>query len=418
MRPDRWLRAVLIGSRPMPRILLANEFGAGRGHLVTLTQVGLALGPGFQFDAAICRREHAQELAPLRPDVFSGPGLVYRKERRVGPDRVPTATWGEYLGDLGFDRVERLRDVVGWWREVFTSRRVDLVVGEYAPLALLAARTLGIPTLSAGQGYGLPPSDMPRFPLLDPAFTVCLHDENRLLANVNTVATECGLAPLGGLPEVYHATLPLVQTLPLLDPYREHRRSAYLPPVTDIGAVADQPGDEVFVYFSTREFECPAVVEALERLPLPRRGYLPAVPADVARRLAASGMVLEPSPVPVDEIARRSRLILNAGQHGILCLALYAGLPQVALPQHMEQLFHARRAEAADCVRVVTGQDWETDRLIEVVRTAYDDAGLQARARRVAEQLRAGLAGLHGQQVAQAVAPLREALLAGRAVLA
>lgn len=397
----------------MPRILLANEFGEGCGHLETLREVGQAFGQGFQFDAALCRRENERVLYPLRSEIFNGACLNYWKERRTGPGRVPTATWGEYLGDLGFNRVQRIRDVVAWWRKVLSSRRVDLLIGEYAPLALLSARSLGIPTIAVGQGYGLPPADLQRFPLLDPTATVRLHDEQQLLENVNTVAAEVGLAPLAGLPEVYRATLTLVRTLPLLDIYRECRRSEYLIPLTTLGALTDGAGDEVFVYFSTKELQTPAVVEALERLPLPRRGYLPAVTDEVAQRLTASGMVLEPAPVPPSDIIRRSRLLLNAGQHGILSLGLFAGIAQVALPQYLEQLSNAQCAQAAGAACVVTLQERAVDHVIDTVRAAYGDAALQARALQLARELRAAVPCSPEQQLDSAVAPLRDALLSG-----
>lgn len=395
----------------MPRILLANEFGAGRGHLVTLARLAQAFGPQFTFDAALCEREHERELRPLNATVFNGSRLVYQQARRTGPDAVPTATWGEYLGDLGFDRVSRLRELIVWWRQVLQERKVSLVLADYAPLAQIAARSLGIPVVATGQGYGLPPADLTEFPLLDPANQVRLHDEAQLLANVNTVAAEIGMGPLRGLPEVYRADLTLVHSLHMLDAYRQWRRDPYLPPVTDIGPVTAAAGEEVFVYFSTREFDNPGVVEALESLPLPRRGYLPALPAGVAERLAASGMVLEPAPVPVDEIARRSRLLLNAGQHGILSLGLFAGVAQVCLPQHREQLYHARCAATAGVARVVEkGGDVRTA-LHETVMAAYGDSALQGNAQRLAGSLRAGLEESPRERLERTVAPLRQALL-------
>lgn len=396
-----------------PRVLLANEFGAGRGHLVTLLRLAQALGPGWVFDAALADRRHASVLQLLNACVFEGPRLVYRKTRRTGPDAVPTATWGEYLGDLGFDQVDRLREVVAWWRQVLSQRRVALLLADYAPLAQLAARSLGIPCVATGTGYGLPPSDMPAFPPLEAGPDVRLHDESALLSNVNTVAAESGLPALRGLPEVYRADLALVHTLPLLDPYGAWRQAPLLPPVTDIGAALASEGDEVFVYFSTQELADPDVVEALAALPLPRRAFLPAVAPAVAERLAASGVLLETAPVPVDLIARRSRLVLNAGQHGILCLAMFAGLPQVAWPQHREQRFHALRAEAAGVARVVDGvaPGGIGAALKQAVMSAYFDRDLAGCAKALAGQLRTGLTVSPAQQLQEALAPLRVILL-------
>lgn len=395
-----------------PRILLANEFGAGRGHLVTLSRLAQAFGQDFVFDAALARREHEAELANLNADIFDGPRFTYRTTMRLGPNAVPTATWGEFLGDSGFDRIERIREIVLWWRLVLSSRQIALVLADYAPLALVAARSLGIPTIATGTGYGLPPPDMAEFPELAEDGGRCLHDEATLLANVNTVAAEIGMQPLRSFPEIYHATLHLVRTLPMLDPYRSYRSDAqYLPPVTDISPVLAQSGEEVFVYFSTMEFNDPGVVEALANLPLPRRGYLPAPPAGVAERLRDSGMILEDRPVPVEQIARRSRLMLNAGQHGILCLGLFAGLPQVCLFQHREQRFHARRAEEAGVAHVVPPKEREAEALSKIILDAYHNEGMRAKARALAEELQAGLGAPPDQVLQQAIAPIRNRLL-------
>jgi UDP:flavonoid glycosyltransferase YjiC (YdhE family) len=324
-----------------------------------------------------------------------------------------TATWGEYLGDLGFDRVDRIRGAVNWWRQAMQARETALLVADYAPLAQIAARSLGIPCVVTSQGYGLAPSHLPRFPELHPEASLRLHDESQLLANVNAVVAEVGLPLLAGLPEVYRADLSLVHTFDFLDPYRRWRRDQCLPPVNDYSPVMSLDGDEVFVYFSTEELERTGVVEALERLPMPRRGFLLRAAPDVSARLAASGMVLESAPVPVAEIARRSRVLLHAGQHGMLSVGLLAGLPQVALPQNLEQLFHAQRAEAAGVARVIIPRECVQERLLATVSALYDDAVAREAARGLALSLRAELDAAPRDLLARAVAPLCEAVLTG-----
>lgn len=395
-----------------PRILLANEFGAGRGHLVTLARLAHAFGDGFVFDAALARREHQIELSALNADIFDGPMLVYDSSKRLGANGTPTSTWGEFLGDSGFASVQRIREIVAWWRLVLSSRDIKLVLADYAPLAMFAARSLAIKTIATGTGYGLPPPNMMEFPILAEDATVRLHDEGQLLANLNTVAQEIGMPRLKSLPELYGCDLQLVRTLPFLDPYAQVRaKPTYLPPVTDISPILAETGDEVFVYFSTIEFNDPGVVEALANLRLPRRGYLPAPPPGVAERLSASGMILEEKPVPVANIAERSRILLNAGQHGILCLGLYAGLPQVCLFQHREQLFHARRAEKQGVARVVYPKERGQMDLIRIIQDAYNDAALRQRANETARQLKAEMLLSPDLQLARAIVPIRDRLL-------
>jgi hypothetical protein len=385
--------------------------------MVRLARLGQALGPRFRFDAALASRSHEGELKVLNAGVRSAPGLHYdpaHLARRRGPAGVLTATWGEYLGDLGFDRVDRIRDAVVWWRRVMQEDGTALLAADYAPLAQLAARSLGIPCVVTSQGYGLAPAHLPIFPVVHPEASLRLHDEVRLLDNVNAVATEVGLPPLAGLPEVYRADLSLVHTFDFLDPYRAWRRDTCLPPVNDHSPVLASDGDEVFVYCSTEELERPGVVEALERLPMPRRGFLLRATPEVSARLSASGMVLESAPVPVAEIARRSRVLLHAGQHGMLSVGLLAGLPQVALPQNLEQLFHAQRAEAAGVARVIIARECVEERVVATVSAMYDDATARNTARRLALSLRSGLDAAPRDLLVRAVSPLCEAVLSGR----
>ena len=385
--------------------------------MVRLARLGQALGPQFHFDAAVASHAHHGELKDLGAQISKSIGLHYAPEhlaRRRGPTGVLTATWGEYLGDLGFDRVDCIRETVAWWRRALQERRTALLVADYAPLAQLAARSLGIPCMVTSQGYGLPPAHLPCYPVVHLEAMVRLHHEPQLLANVNLVAAEIGLPPLNGLPEVYRAELSLVHTFAFLDPYRASRREACLPPVNDYASVLALGGDEVFVYFSTEELERPGVVEALERLTMPRRGFLVRPTPEVSARLLASGMVLEDSPVPVEEIARRSRLLLHAGQHGMLSVGLLAGLPQVALPQNLEQLFHAQRAEGAGVARVLIARECVEERLITMVSAMYDDATARETANQLALSLRAEISATPSELLSRAVAPMCETLWSGR----
>ncbi len=391
---------------PRPRVMLANEFGAGRGHLVTLRQLACVLGQGFDFDAALCRRQFETLLTEVGVTTFDGPGLQYTATRRSGPDAVPTATWGEFLGDLGFDHEDRIEAVLDWWLYVLQSRTIALLIADYAPLGLLAARCLGIPTIATGTGYGLPPWHMAAFPLHDPGQTQRLYDEADILGNLNRVLQRKGGPRLASFPEVYRADCTLVRTLPFLDPYRHQRHDPYLPPVADIAPNSALLGDEVFVYFSTSEVNDPEIVAAVAGLKLPRRGYLPAAPPGVAQMLAASGMIIEPAQVPVAEIARKSRMMLNSGQHGILSLGLYAGLPQVCLPQHNEQDWHARATETQGVARVAARGHRGATEVRALIETVYHDQTMFDRATDLARDLRAALSDTPDAIAARAIAPL------------
>lgn len=378
-----------MASQARRRILLAWESGAGRGHILTLRTVAQALGDGFDYDASLCVMDHAGELAPLCEMVFPGARLFVDPKVRGAPGAVRTATWGEFLGDTGFRDPAFLVRQVKWWQEVLTGRCIDLVVADYAPCALLAAQSMGIPAVTVGTGYGIPPEGLERFPVFLPEHATCLYDEAEMVATINGALEPLGVPPLAYLPDAYRRSAELVRTLGILDPYRGQRSLPLMPPVADVARPAAEPGDEVFIYFSTTELQDEGVVEAVATLGLPVRAFCPGIAPALAERLAAAGVALEHRPLPVELIAARSRMIVHSGQHGILCLGLAAGLPQVAIPQHLEQLYHARRCEAEGTGRTVTITQRAPEMLRATIRDAYADAGLLQRARETADRLRA-----------------------------
>lgn len=372
------------------RALLAWEGGHGRGHLLTLKTVAEALGGRFAFDAALCRMEHASEIEPLCAAVYQCASLWQRDEpRRTG---VGCATWGEFLGDIGFLDRELLAEQIGWWRDVMRVRRTSVVVADFAPCALLAARSLGVPSICIGVGYGCPPPGMAEFPVLIPDYPVRIYDETEMVAAVNAAGRPLGVPEIARLPEVYGCDDQLACTFAMLDPYSESRLDDLLPPATELaGSRSDGSGDEIFIYFSTTERDEPALMEAIENLGAPTRLFMPEINYELTSRLSARGVIVERAPVPPDEIVRRSRLILHAGQHGTLSLALAAGLPQIVVPQQLEQLFHARRAEVAGVLKIAMRKDREVASFRRIVREVLADDEIGRKARALSQTLRSEL---------------------------
>ena len=66
-------------------------------------------------------------------------------------------------------------------------------------------------------------------------------------------------------------------------------------------------------------------------------------------------------------------------------MAALAGLPQIGVPHHLEQAFHARRAEAAGILRIVPRGG---EGIAEAIAQAHADAGLRDAARGFAAKLR------------------------------
>jgi UDP:flavonoid glycosyltransferase YjiC (YdhE family) len=388
-----------------PRVLLAWEGGAGRGHISTMRTVARALDGVAICDAAVNSMRHAAELAPHCELVFPGSAFAIDKRRRSRGGNEPICSWADHLGDLGFGDAAFLVARIGWWIAAIRARVASVVVADFAPVATLAARVLGLRTAVIGTGYLAPPPGLAAFPILVPALSVAHYDEADLLAAVNTALAHYGAAPLARFSDIYQCDAFFPHTIPALDPYAGHRAAPYLQPVaTDMPTAGN--GDEIFGYFSTDEPRDDVLLEALRRLGPLLRLHMPGLKPEQAAVLAAAGVKVERAPLPLHEIAARSRFCLNAGQHGTLCMAMAMGLPQFAIPRHLEHAYHADKARQLGCVAVVSRFERDPDIIVARIMASYEDAGQRRRARAVAGEHRAELCGPLQPQLRQRLMPL------------
>jgi len=375
--------------------LLANSCGIGRGHVVNLRVAAQALGPGFVFDAALARRRYEDELtAHLGAQVINAPALAFGSHSAVTPARGSSATWGQYMADIGLCLPDLVRSHLRWWRTRIVESNASVLIADVAPLALLAAQGLKadgwqIETILAGTSYSTPPADLVTYPLLLSDVTRLGHDESQILAQLNDVLADEGIEPLRSYPAILRCDVPFTTSIPLFDPYPDARGAwPCLPPLDNLPPLACNSGDEVFVYISTDTGRNPAMLGLLADLPLPRRGYIPGLTADEAQRLIASGMILHDRPLSLVDIAARTRLFVNLGQHGTLIMGALMGLPQVAFTQHLEHLFHARKLEAQGACVMRRPHQLAHDNARAAVLAAYNDAGMMANAQALAGRLR------------------------------
>jgi hypothetical protein len=375
----------------MRQALLAWENGAGRGHFTSLKTMAESLTGEFEIHAALCSMKYAAEMRPLCVDVFQGPWLIYDLTERKAAGGPGSATWGEYLGDLGYRNPEFLSNQIARYQREMTSRKIDLVITDWAPSALLAARGLGIPAVDTGIGYTVAPYDLPEFPILLPQYVRRIHDEKQMVAAVNEAGGPLGVPAIEHLPAIYTCNDQLVRTLAMLDPYADLRTSDYLPAAQDLPSLIAPTGDEVFVYFSSGEAETPEIMNAIADLGVPTRAYIPGITPEWAAKLTQGGVILERGPVKPELIGLRSRLMVNSAQHGTACMGIGLGLPQVAFPQQMEQAYNAQRAGDYGIMR--SSQKWKvTDLDVKaMILEAYHDEAMAKFARWTAAELRPDL---------------------------
>ncbi|HEX5634945.1 MAG TPA: hypothetical protein VFX50_16995 [Gemmatimonadales bacterium] len=203
----------------MARVAFAWELGGEYGHVVSCT--GLA--------GSLHRRGHSvalmfRELAQLALlpettayDVFQAPRV-----EREGLGSLRPVSYAEILLGCGYADPAVLTRLLEGWRSHFSKWKPDLVVADFAPTALLAARTLGIPRVSYGNGFFNPPRKSPLPPFrvdepVDPARVA--RADAAALASVNAALAAMGCPPLERLAQQFETDEDFLCTFPELDHY-------------------------------------------------------------------------------------------------------------------------------------------------------------------------------------------------------
>lgn len=321
----------------MARILLGWELGANRGHAVRLAGLAESLrAHGHEIVFAVRRLDvmRVQRVpdapiwqAPVSPRMLSG------GQRVTG---IP-AGMAEILARLGMDDADVVAAMVAAWRALFSAIRPDVVVGDFAPFLLLAARGR-IPVISVGTGFSTPPATMDSFPVLASNGTAI--DQAQLRDTVNAGLADVGDPPIAALPAIFAADRPIVGTFTELDVYATMRRTTLaLPESIDPAAVAGS-GDEVFVYMPELVPTDSPLWTGLAESGLRVRVHVALSSPELQAAVRQFGFTVEPEPIPFARIAERSRLILSHGGHGIICAGLAAGIPHVVCYYDLEKLSH------------------------------------------------------------------------------
>jgi UDP:flavonoid glycosyltransferase YjiC (YdhE family) len=372
----------------MKTVLFAWERGHGFGHAVRLRRIATRLRPhGVRLIAFVrnpsamnSHRDAFAEIAAVPPwpiDQLSEPHGLRRS----------SATMNDMLSEAGLADGEAVGRILSAWDKVFVRTRPDLVVADYAPLAALVARGR-IPVMIIGNGFTVPPAEMPRFPLLHrQAPPTC--DEARTLGTVNAAAAKLGLRRLDRLPQLFSGDARLVQTFRLLDPYDTQRVSGVDGPVFEeppIARAAD--AEQVFAYLSNDSHAWRFMLQELISVAGRLRIHAPSWPKAPLDELAKAGAQVDMAPQPIAGVLAASRLVIHLGGHGLAAEALVAGVPQLLLPDHIEHDLYSEAIERTGVGRLVKTHLSDTQLEPGTIQSLMNDRAMSARADAIGSRLR------------------------------
>lgn len=384
----------------MATVLIGWELGANRGHLVRMAELARQLdAAGHRVVLASQRLSREVELpknvtmwqAPLWPRLLGNVGAA------GGP--LPN-TMGDILVRLGLDQPDTLPALIGAWSQLLQATNPDLVIGDFAP-ALLAAARGRLPSLAVGLGFDCVPAHLDQFPSLtgQPA----AFDEAQLLDRVDRGLVSVSAQRIERLPELFAADRVLAGVFTELDCYAKWRKEPVVAPslAHPIGEAGG--GDEVFVYADPTVLRSGPFWDGLARAALPVRVHAHGASPAQRAELDKLGFRIERAPLPFARIAERSRLTMSYGGLGFVCSSLAAGVPTVIAHYDLEKGLNGQAVTKLQLGGHVHLGQIKPDAFATSLRQLYGNDSFQRRARELAPGFRARLSATQEETAAAAV---------------
>lgn len=337
----------------MARLLFVWEQGGQLGHLNRLKlPMEVALQMGHEVFLA------ARELRNVQSVMGDLPIKVLQAPFK---QNIGNATADQFLSFTHliarhcFSDASELDALVSAWRSLFDLVQPKAVVFEHSPTALVAALPYGFEKIRIGQGFDLPPepqkpdSPLAPFPTTQqtPQVLEALRaDDAWLLAQINAVLAKRGSPALDHLFDIFaQAQHTLCMTWPALDPFGP-RSMRYLgatslavdrAPVWPVG-----DGAKVFGYLQL----FPALEQLLKDLLVANVRALLCVrdaPQALVQAYSKGSVQIITQMVDMQRVAAEADWVISHANHSTTATVALAGVPQMLIPRHQEQLFTALR---------------------------------------------------------------------------
>lgn len=376
----------------MANILFCWELGAGLGHAGRLKSLALPLrARGHACAFALRDLVHTRRLlAGLDIPGFQAPLWLHRVEGLPAQQ----ASLAEILLACGWFDVEAIAGLVEGWRNLLKALRPALVVCDYAPAAVLAARSLDIQSSVVGPGFQLPPAGEPLPPLREwetPPRARMAAAEARVLDSANRVLARHGKPALAHASALLLGDTPLLCTWPELDPWDRGAADAHWfgPNIAASSGVAPRwpagEGAQVFAYLRGPHPEHDAMLRALAASGCRTLCYLPEAAGGKARPFIHPLIAWAEGPVDLQAALRDAAFVVCHASESTVAQALLAGRPLLMLPPSSEAFLMARRVRqlgaGININEMARPLDWDAIVRDLLKRQAYRDAA-QAFARR------------------------------------
>lgn len=377
----------------MSRVLLAWELGSNLGHLSRLLPLSLRLrNRGHEVLVAARDVSLATEvLAPYGIRFVQAPvflGTLKCSERPMG--------FADLLLLSGWESTAALWGLVQAWGNVLRLFKPSVVVLDYAPTTLLAARILGLPCALVGTGFELPPLTvpLPTFPgASGAAQKTAAASEARALENVNGILDAYSAPRLTALRDLLRGECRWLTTFAELDQYGPRPAETYVGPMGGLDRATPVEWPEGFAYRVLAYLRpgMPALSEIISVLAAASDVAVicaaPGIHPDSMQAVRRPGFQFFSSPVSLPPLFPRTSLFLSYGPAASVAESLVSGVPQLMVPAHVEAQMTAVRVQSIGA-GLTLRSDASKATISLTLRRMLEDLSFKARALEFADRHR------------------------------
>ena len=386
MRADSPLKtAVARRTRPL-RILLTWELGLNLGHLARLLPVASRLKERGHAVLTASRdvASAAHVLAPVDISFVQAPYLAHGHRL---PHRA--AGYSDILRAQGWGDFATLRGLAEGWNNLYRMFRPDLIVADYSPTAVLAAHITSRPVLLIGNGFELPPasSPLPPFPGFSWASAEQAAASEALVIEIaNRVAEQMRGARLRSLRDIVAPARALLATVPELDHYGRRDGARYIGPLLQPleGRPLEWPEaglpKKVFALVRPDTAHAVEILRALKSLGAAIVCITPGFSDAQLAPFRAPNVLFSGSLANLSRLTTGADLCISYGAEGTMLSFLFAGVPQVISPYHVETYMAGRRIESLGLGASLWAPQ-TAESICESIRSALSREDLVANAR-------------------------------------
>ena len=337
----------------MATVLCVWEQGGNLGHLSNLRQpIEIALQLGHRVVLAARELHRVPEaLAGLRIELLPAPF----KQNVQPADQSAFLSFTHILARQCFSSVAELEMYLRAWLCIFDLVKPDLVLYDHSPTALVASHGRPFKKVSVGSGFYNPPAPGPGAPfapfsttaLTPEVLTRLAADESQVLGMINQARTHLALAPLAALADLYQQLDErLFLTWPELDHFGVRPGQRYLGnQALATHQAAKWPagtGPKVFGYLQNMP-SLEALLRDLRASGVCALLWVNDLPPKLRQAYNSERLQFLSHLVDLNSVAAQADWAISHGNHSTASTLMLAGLPQLLIPRHQEQLLMTRR---------------------------------------------------------------------------